>query len=609
MIREFVALATSNEFDALKGEGLVPKDGVYFRIDPKSWEVQEYEVYSKKKNEGLSDFLSTSAQVIDNSWMVSTNKCLDLPSRGIHSASPFCIAFKRDSWVGGAKFAKDGDNNLLCLERIQDYFSKTKGFSDKEDHALIDAFQTFFLEKASLVLDSKAEVLNEIGDAGYITFYLDLPLEKYQEVHGRHLKDKLFNTPPKGKPEEDGTVFGTSDFFNGFNVKKQFLTHNSATFDVSQVISDREAKGLYDFKKVLDRKILPNPLPIFIDREELTGRAIRIDRGREDKKLGYRRIVRELLEEHRQNLGNYYLLFYQQGEIKDFDFVSKFDYELKENGQVWVVENHLPLKDSPDKTQIKNIFDFEKWVLFAMFNNKLVVLKDNELVSNRYFDELKAEYCGSAHNYQQMLKYRKACYDFVYKSRRSAINGLMFDDILISGMMDDLRNHELDDGNTSAQIKRKLNLYFSLHHIFHKTNQSMASTLPQMRSAMRELLNEEERVLANDKEFGYTAGQVIYYLLAQSKTSKKTHALLEPFIQKNDGAKFKEALVSTFFKYKHEPYLNSKRFNALMAELMGYAPEKSIKEIWPEILAGYFDKNLLFENSNADKPELELSEN
>ena len=48
-----------------------------------------------------------------------------------------------------------------------------------------------------------------------------------------------------------------------------------------------------------------------------------------------------------------------------------------------------------------------------------------------------------------------------------------------------------------------------------------------------ERIKKEEKI--RDKEsFAYYAGQIAYYLLNQSKSSEKTHAMIEPFINMNN---------------------------------------------------------------------------
>lgn len=74
-------------------------------------------------------------------------------------------------------------------------------------------------------------------------------------MHQKYLADKLFNTEKYNtKPDEAGRIFGTSNFMNGFNSNMPFLTHQTASFEITGRISDEDAKYLYEFQQVLPRK-------------------------------------------------------------------------------------------------------------------------------------------------------------------------------------------------------------------------------------------------------------------------------------------------------------------------------------------------------------------
>ena len=52
--------------------------------------------------------------------MVDTNKCLDAPAKGIHSASPFLLGFKPDFFEGGGKnSSRRAKNKEQIPERFQ----------------------------------------------------------------------------------------------------------------------------------------------------------------------------------------------------------------------------------------------------------------------------------------------------------------------------------------------------------------------------------------------------------------------------------------------------------------------------------------------------------
>lgn len=127
----------------------------------------------------------------------------------------------------------------------------------------------------------------------------------------------------------------------------------------------------------------------------------------------------------------------------------------------------------------------------------------------------------------------------------------------------------------------------------------MATRIPEYQEKLRKLLNESSYHLENDDyEFAFSAGQLIYYILTKSQSSSKTHALMEPFISKNDPVQFLQIITRAIDQYKHALEFGSPRFEKLASEILGYECKTGIKTLLPVLLAGYFSKSLIFEKSN-----------
>jgi CRISPR-associated protein Csh1 len=314
----------------------------------------EYEQYSKKQKGEVSDFLSQCKLLQQNAWCIDTNKCFDLPTKAIHTCSPFAVAFKREHLEGGVKFKENVGKKKQIYERFGEYFNKAFDlFENKEDAEKYVLYKHFFAHNTfSSVLQRIEEdhkikriqfeeelfqikeqlksnpgiIQKEIlkiqvttieqellkvkpkDDSDYVLFYLDVPLELYQQVHKKYLDDKLFNTALYNtEPNQEGVIFGTSNFMNGFNSNMPFLMHQTATFDISGRISNLDAKLLNELKNILPNKTLPNPLPVFIYKEEIQRKVIGIFKESEFK-FGYKEIIQKLVEENTDDVGNYYLL-------------------------------------------------------------------------------------------------------------------------------------------------------------------------------------------------------------------------------------------------------------------------------------------------------------
>jgi len=643
MIQEIINF-TQNIDDQFINSGLSPKEGLHvmlntvtidntLKIDTENF---QYEIYSKKLKAEPSEFLNQCKLLHQNAWCINTNKCFDLPKKAIHTCSPFCVAFKREHLNGGKKFKQnEAKNENQIYQRFGAYFENAFSlFEDEKDTLQFEVFKLFFTQVLFSSLINKIELENkikreslskelvllkeqqkdkrntisteiinnqiakieqdlitykELQDSDYIIFYLKRPLEEYQSIHDKYLRDNIFvNDKYNTLSDETNKMYGVSGFMNTLNDKKPFLIHQTASFDIAGRISNKEAQHLDDFLKLLGNKSLPYPLPIFIYKEELQQKMIGLFQE-SGFKLSYKEIVEKLINDYSEDLDNYYLLYWistKDGIVfKDFDFVSKFDYKLDAK-----IINLFELKER-DKTSLKNysninnVFQFEQAVFKQLLQNKYQKLD--------YFSDLrKDEYEKKDFTFLSYSKYRKSVYDFVYKSQRQVVDGNMFNEMVFNGILDDIKQ-----GNGYG-IKDKLNIWYSLYKFFNpKNNINMASKLESYQTFVETLTNETTNVAnASDTEFAFAAGQVIYYILSKSKSGDNGYQLLEPYLQKAKCSELKQAIANDFARYKHENFSNN--FQRVVAFVLSYESTCNIKYLLPELLSGFFAKNQLFSNNS-----------
>ncbi len=650
MIQEIINF-TKNLDDDFKNLGVNPREGLHIHlkmieidgvlcIDTQNY---KYDIYSKKMTEE-SELLEKCKFLSQNAWCIDTNKCFDLPTKAIHSCSPYLVAFKCEHLEGGEKYKKNlSERKKQIYDRFGNYFAKAEELIlDDELKYENQVFQLFFkngdfkdllagiiesnqveylrlsnirseLEQKSRnskdkhekeflknqirLIDNDLLHVKPLDDSDYILFYLDKSLENYKEVHRKYLADKLFNTEKYNtKPDNEGRIFGTSNFMNGFNSNMPFLTHQTASFEITGRISDVEAKLLFDFQQILPRKILPNPLPIFIFKDELQKGLISLfkDSG---FKLGYKELIKSFWENYNTDFANYYLLSWQNSKdgllFQDFDFISKFEYEFDAQ-----VENLFEIHEKGGKShihypKIKNVFELEQSVFKPLIQSKYLKLD--------YFSELKKDdYEGLGYTFQTYSKYRKAVYDFVYKSKRKGIDEYIFTDMVFSHIKDDLKQ------NNSFSIKEKLNIWFSLFEKFKHNKQenevTMASQLKKYQEFVAQLsMGKIDVDNATDKEFAFAAGQVIDYLLGKSQAQDKSYQLLEPYLQQAKCQEFKRAIANDVARYKHAINDGETRFKSVCDFVLTYDTSVNMKELMPEILAGVFSKCQFFHKDEDKK--------
>ncbi|MDD3771754.1 MAG: hypothetical protein PHC38_03755 [Weeksellaceae bacterium] len=645
MIRELINFTDTID-DGFLTLGSSPKEGLHILLQLNTNDKEEafidfeniqYEQYFKKQKTEISSFLNFCKTLHQNAWCIDTNKCFDLPTKAIHTCSPFVVAFKREHLEGGVKYKNNQTKKKKQIyERFGDYFEKAFFLLEDEDEKdLYKVFERFFvqnkfseiLEKIEIEnasknkqLDEESELLKSklkdtkdkseketikeaitdideelakvkpLQDSDYIIFYLEKPLEDYKKAHKKYLDDKLFNTDKYNtKPDELGVLYGTSNFMNGFNSNMPFLLHQTASFDIPGRISNMDAKLLYDLSNMFPNKTLPNPLPIFIYKEEvLQSKVISIFRE-SGFKYGYKEIIQKLVEINEDEVSNYYLLFWQNTKdgivFKDFDFVSKFEYKIED----LIIQNLFEIKEKGGKADkyyplIKTIFDLEQQVFKPLIQSKYHRVD--------YFGDLKKDdYEGLDLTFSSFSKFRKSVYDFVYKSQRNTIDGNVFYELVFNSILDDIKN------DNEYGIKEKLNIWYSLFKYFNpKTNINMVNKLKEYQEFVTALIAGEELADITDEKFAFAAGQVIEYILSKSKSADKSFNPLEPYLQQSKCSEFKKAIANDFGRYKHENFSNN--FEKVAAFVLSYETDANLKHLLPQILSGVFAKNQLFSSTN-----------
>lgn len=545
----------------------------------------------------------------------------------IHSSSPYSFAFNFS--LGNSK--KEIENKLKkdiyekktitddlkiesqkyktkeVIQRAGDYFINAqklciKNSINNKTEELIRAFQEFCERKLEpfifgLVYIGKTKkgnleernLLTDLNEKSYVRIYLsNVDDQQWIEAYNNYYNNEY----PPGDYNE-------SDFLTTYNVDKVFNIHQTASFDKNIQLKGIDSKILKDFKrlaKIKQPKALPNPLPIFIYKEEIQNELMQL--FKEDGTLSYKDLIIKLWSNHKHEISNYYLIYWYYTKdlnIVDFDFVSKFEYEVELQ-----ILNLFELKEKDSKgfkfyPKIKNLFELETNVFKELLQNKSFRLdyfkeldpedfKDRKFIPNKVSDNTFISFC----------KYRKAVYDYVYKSQRQTIDGKMFDEMVFNGIRDDIKQ------NNDYGVKTKLNIWYSLYEHFNSKSKNIKTMASELKSYQKfvEDLTSDTADLANstDKQFAFTAGQVIYYILEKSKSGDNSYQLLEPYLQQSKCSEFKKAIANDFARYKHENF--SKNYERAASFVLSYQTEENMKHLMPEILSGVFAKNQLFSNKS-----------
>ena len=542
------------------------------------------------KETEMNPFFKRCLKLQINSIPVSPAKIFN-PNKKIYNAScsPFALCFNKKNFI---KY----DSEILESELKNQYFKTAEKYINKEKKEQLEWFENFkgFMVNNFLSFINELKEFTGAKSNFNVNIFLKQPkVEDYIETHQLYLQKNVFNKDKFNK-EIDNEVLGISDSLSGFNDKKRFLQHKTAPLEYNYRINGNNALKIWKFFRMQKNNQLPNPMPVFVDKQELNKKIVSI--YNDDRKKGFAEMIKDLWENHKKDLQDFYLIFFHNGlkgsRIIDLDFVPVFHYEI-DNIKLKEV---FPIGGKLSSLSVKNVFDFQQNIANKIFNNQLIQETQKGLWI-KYFDDIEPnpKYNFTETIFNLMLKYRKAFYDFIYKSKRQAITEIMFDDMMTNSILDDIKHDKEYDREYS--IKEKLNIWFSLYNFFNQNikRENMVNKTNELFERIKLISKNENEQLNNDEEFAFAAGQVIWKLLIQSESANRTHALLEPFLQKSDAKLFKLAIARTFEMYKHKFTLYPKKyeFDKIFSDVLGFEPdEKNMKNLLPFILAGYFKESV-----------------
>ena len=636
MIREIVNFTKEliEDNPEITQSKLTPQPGLYVFIDIDSnggWtnsnliKGKDYDYYDGK-NQDIS-LWNDCIRFQEATNYITMNKVKAFDSKQkIHSCSPFAISYnfnfseedkkrlgiKKEKSLSEEKKIKIDkqireNRRSVVEERLDDYKKCALSIYRIEKNSSYWNQLTAFYEKFKTIL-SKIEVLPEyqkLAEKDYLKIFLrSVSVEIQEQLHNKYIEDNLLN----GEEIAENGVLG---FLTAYSSKKIFLSHKTSTpvKGISYRFSREDALVLNTFEKMWKRKCFPNPLPIVIDKKEINKEIVRIFNS-ESEPIPYRELLKQLFENTKvSHLSDYYLLNYINTKsgmvINDFDFVPLFRYRFDSTVFVNNVTEAGYKEDGvfnkyPDK-RIDNVFDFERIVVQTIFNNALVKIKDDSYTTN-YFGDIEPKYVsrGGDFMWQLIMKYRKAFYDYIYKSKTNAITATMFDDMMYNSILSNIRQDEIktrcEYNNT---IKSKINLWFSIYNLFNnnKKDDIMASTVTDLLAKMKAIAKGESNI-ESPEEFAFGAGQLASYLIDRSVASNKTYAMLEPYLQKVKSGQLQDAIAQTIAVYKHDISVYKGPFELLSAQVLTYDEGADMKPLLKYFLAGCFSPCAVYTKKN-----------
>lgn len=541
----------------------------------------------------------------------SMNKAIDGNKKMIFSCNPFIISFRKQCLLTDKEI--DDSKKDALLDNIKNvYIDKAINVclgkdSPRNEYAKEFAKRCCDAIKQFIVSD----LMKDIKPEYYVYIYLkNIPFEEIKEAHDHYLEKYLFNDEKQNVFVGDKS-YGIPSFVTSYNQKKKFLIHQTASFSLNTRVSDVDSKYLFDFENLLNNRILPNPLPIIIDNSELNKEVVLLF-NEEGERLSYKNLLAKLfVKTNIKFLSNYYLINHSKGKkiiINDVDFVPLFDFYINIciKNVLGIKQNNVLINDQ----NITTVFDLEDIFNYLMPKYQKDTKNSYGFLTGNYFNEPtktkdikinisgKNTYLVPDNIWIVFLKYRKQIYDYIYKSKKQVLNAFMIDDICYNAIMSDISMDEIKDNYHTKKndIKRKLNIWFSLLDYINNNTISMSAIIKDLQLKMTQIVEDENLnlVLETNEEFAFAAGQIVSYLIDCSAASGKTYSMLEPYLQKGKVSLLQDAIANSIVMYKHEISVSYKKVKRLSAQVLTYSNNVDTKPLLKFFLAGCFSESVLY---------------
>lgn len=574
MLQELVNLfekAYKKKGDSLILDSYKLKTGVYIRIN-REGKIDQQKIYDKKSDDKLDDIYRWFCKRDYLSDLLDMNKPID-PKKKIHSNNYMTLFFKKDIVLGD----KPIEYSKL-EERINDYYDilsdpRVKYKKKKKSLELYNSI-TEAINQQNLnwckdyILKNLVDIISDlekIDFSNYIKIFFDFPIEEYEIESKRYLVPNLFNSNDYNKIINN-EIYGLTNNNMGLNSKKPYLEHKTMVNNTPCLIKSSDTlihKKFFDWLGTRKQGCLyigyNSNFDVGIDVKE------RIEKGDE----------------------SYYFLYLEQGkeaEIKNFDVIPMFKSDVNLE-----IMNYLRAKYNVDNEWVE--YDYIK-------KDQRIDLEDymDEIWFNKY---LKPNYFQDAKNIKKIsqdlkniiLAVRQALFNYFKLSDDNSIKNI----ITKYGIK--LVKLQLRDNSISKAVKA-YNLYIAL--MSQKGGkENMPGMLNDTMDILYSKIRENQADCDNDKQYYFLTGQVVRYLLQQTKAKDKNqnHDSVNAYLECKNDKRLKNEIKYTFMKYNHAISMKNISFNNALAMIEAYNPENS-KVDMEMFLAGYLASNILYKKEN-----------
>ena len=450
------------------------------------------------------------------------------------------------------KLGNNKKEEILIKERYTEEEIKTN------EERILKAFDKVYQDL------EKEELPKEV----WIKIFLKENIEEYKRVSNIYIKVKLFNTNDNNIKIGEST-YGSNNYNFGLNSKKPYLELKSTPFKIGSFVSDTDIE-------------LINKMYIWL-YNNVAGK----DMLRLPKDWDFHGIPKE--EEEIRDKNTYIIKVAGNNgnaRIDDYRYISKYNTKIRK----FICKNYLE-KEQPITFQTENIYGLRWYTSNIWFAENEKSIRNYIKDSYNDYEQRISKSMLSNWKKEILKQYNSIFFElFEEENSKNFINKL---DMIAIEIIEKMYVDNLNQKKRYIyNPKKAFDLWIAYKQYFNKKGEDEGMKLNNIQNECEEIIKQEGQI-KTDEQYYFLAGQVVYYLLNQSKAEKLTQDVTEPFLKASTIKKLKEEVEFLYQKYNYNIYLKYPKFNNILSQIL-QEPETRIKENKEIILAGLLANNLFY---------------
>jgi CRISPR-associated protein Csh1 len=574
LLQELVSLfekAHEEKGDSLILDSYKLKTGIYIKIN-REGKVEDQKVYDKKDKVYRDNTYRWFCKRDYLSNLLDMNKPID-PKKKVHSNNYLTLFFKKDTVIGDKKI----DYSKL-EERIIEYYDilldPQKKYKKRKKSLELYNSITEPINKEDIIwckeyilknLPTMISDLEKVDFSNYVKIFFDFPIEDYEIESKRYLVPNLFNANEYNKTINN-EIYGLTNNNMGLNAKKPYLEHRTMVNNLPCLI---KSSDILMHKKFFDWLGTRKNGCLYI---------------KYDSKFD---IDIDVLEEIKHGKEGYYFLYLEQGktvEIKNFDIIPMYNINVNLEIYNYLRAGYMTEEGWEEHPYLKKKTrnELEDYINEIWFDKRL---------KSNYFQEPKNIKKISQDLKNIIIIVRQAMFNYFKLSDDNGIKNI----ITRYGLK--LVTLQLRDNSRTKAIKA-YNLYIALVSQIGG-DEDMPGTLNDTMDTVYSKIRESHADCDNDRQYYFLAGQVVRFLLNQTKAKAKNqnHDVVNAYLDCNNDKKLKNEIEYSFKKYNHAIEMSDSIFNNALAMIQMYEPENNRVDT-QMFLAGYLASNIFIRKGN-----------